>query len=88
MAALVALVAVFAAGLALRKPLRRVPENAIKYIVGGMITAFGTFWTREALAGDIWRLGDWSLLILALFYLGGGQALVSIIRPTPRHATV
>src|SRR5271165_2586454 len=62
-AALAALLAVFVAGLAVRAPLRRVPENVIKFVVGSMIVSFGTFWTLEALAGDIWPLGDWSLLL-------------------------
>jgi uncharacterized membrane protein len=82
-AALVALLAVFVAGLAVRAPLRRVPENAIKFVVGAMIVSFGTFWTLEALAGDVWPLGDWSLLVLALFFLAGGQALVPIVRGRP-----
>nr|WP_294520740.1 hypothetical protein [uncultured Rhodopila sp.] len=79
-AALVALLVVFAAGLAARAPLRRVPENAIKFIVGSMIVSFGVFWTLEAMAGDVWPLGDWSLLALEGFFLIGGQALVPVLR--------
>jgi uncharacterized membrane protein len=78
-AALAALVVVCVAGAAIRAPLRRVPENAIKFVVGAMIVSFGTFWTLEALAGNVWPLGDWSLLALAAFYLVGGQALVPLI---------
>lgn len=79
-AALAALLVVFAAGLAVRAPLRRVPENAIKFIVGSMIVSFGVFWTLEAMAGDVWPLGDWSLLALEVFFLVGGQALVPVLR--------
>ena len=79
-AALIALLAVFVVGLSVRVPLRRVPENAIKFVVGAMIISFGTFWTLEALAGDVWPFGDWSILLLAVFFLAGGQALVPIIR--------
>jgi uncharacterized membrane protein len=75
-------VAVFAAGLSIRAPLRRVPENAIKFVVGAMIVSFGTFWTLEALAGDVWPFGDWSLLMLAVFFLAGGQASVPLVRRT------
>lgn len=82
LAALVALLMVFIAGLAVRAPLRRVPENAIKFVVGAMIVSFGTFWTLEALAGDVWPLGDWTLLVLAVFFPGGGQALVPFVRQT------
>lgn len=78
--ALVALLIVFVVGLAVRAPLRRVPENAIKFVVGAMIVSFGMFWTLEALAGDVWPLGDWSLLVLALFFVASGQALVPIVR--------
>ena len=79
-AAVAALLVVVAAGLTARAPLRRVPENAIKFIVGSMIVSFGTFWTLEAMAGDVWPLGDWSLLALEAFFLLGGQALVPVLR--------
>jgi uncharacterized membrane protein len=82
-AAVAALLAVFTAGLAVRAPLRRVPENAIKFMVGAMIVSFGTFWTLEALAGDVWPLGDWSLMALAIFFMVGGQAVVPIMRGRP-----
>jgi hypothetical protein len=36
------------AGLALRAPLARVPENKMKFVVGVMPTAFGTFWVLRA----------------------------------------
>jgi uncharacterized membrane protein len=81
MAAIIALLAVFVAGLSVRAPLRRVPENALKFVVGAMIVSFGTFWTLEALAGDVWPLRDWSILLLAVFFLAGGQALVPFARP-------
>ncbi len=83
-AALAAMLVVFAAGLAMHAPLRQVPENAIKFVVGAMIVSFGTFWTLEALAGDIWPGGEWSLLILAVFFVLGGQALVPIVRQPSR----
>ena len=79
-AAVAALLVVFAAGLTARAPLRRVPENAIKFIVGSMIVSFGTFWTLEAMARDVWPLVDWSLLALETFFLIGGQALVPLLR--------
>src|SRR4051794_33518822 len=79
-AALAALLAVFTVGLAARAPLRRVPENAIKFIVGSMIVSFGTFWTLESLAGEVWPLGEWSLLGLEAFFLLGGQVLVPLVR--------
>ncbi len=86
--ALAALLAVLGAGLAIRAPLRRVPENAIKFVAGGLIVSFGVFWTLEAMAGDVWPLGDWSLLALAVFFLAGGQALVPLVRRRPAGALV
>jgi hypothetical protein len=40
------------------------------------------------LAGDVWPLGDWSLLALEAFFLLGGQALVPLLRARrPRVAS-
>ncbi|MEA2964467.1 MAG: hypothetical protein QOI46_4565 [Alphaproteobacteria bacterium] len=79
--ALAALLVVIVAGLAVRAPLQRVPENAIKFAVGAMITAFGTFWSLEAIGGDAaWPWGDLSLLLLAAFYSLGGLALMALLR--------
>ena len=84
--AVLALVVVLVAGLSLHAPLTRVPENTIKFVVGAMILSFGTYWTLEAMAGDVWPLGDWSLAMLAAFYLVGGQALVPLVRQAHRAA--
>src|SRR5258706_8438293 len=82
--ALAALLVVIAAGAMIRAPLARVPENAIKFAVGAMITAFGTFWSLEAVsAGGAWVWGDWSLLGLAAFYGLGALALIMMMRPRP-----
>ena len=73
-----------AAGLLVQVPLRRVPENTIKFAVGTMITAFGTFWTLEGVGGSaVWPWGDWSLLGLAAFYVLGGLVLVAMLRKRP-----
>jgi uncharacterized membrane protein len=79
-AAGVALALVCAVGAVVRAPLRRVPENTIKFLVGAMIVSFGTFWTLEALAPGAWPLGDWSLPLLAAFFLAGGVLLVPLYR--------
>ena len=65
-AAAAAFLAVVAVGAAVRAPLSRVPENALKFVVGLMLTSFGTFWSGEG-AGVSWPGGDAALLgILAL----------------------
>ena len=51
-----------------------------------MIVSFGMFWTLEAMAGDVWPLGDWSLLALSGFFLLGGQAVVPMVRQRHRVA--
>lgn len=80
-AATAALLIVVAAGLAVQAPLRRVPENAIKFAVGSMISAFGTFWSLEAIGGaDVWPWADASLLAIATFYALGGLSLIAILR--------
>lgn len=84
--ALAALVLVVAVGLLVQAPLRHVPENAIKFAVGAMITAFGSFWTLEAVAGAAaWPAGDLSLAALAVFYALGGMILIAaLLRPGGR----
>ncbi len=80
-AALLALALTCAVGAAIRAPLQRVPENAIKFTVGAMIVAFGTYWTMEGLGGPaIWPWEDVTLLALALFYLVGGLGVATLLR--------
>jgi uncharacterized membrane protein len=62
-AAGVAIAVVVAAGVAIRAPLARVPENAMKFAVGVMLTSFGVFWGTEG-AGASWPGGDAALLVI------------------------
>ncbi len=74
-AAACALVA--AVGLALRAPLTRVPENALKFLVGGLLTGFGVFWCAEGLgAAPTW--GDWAIPALVGLYLGAGALFAGL----------
>jgi len=84
-----ALLVVAAAGLLVRAPLARVPENAIKFAVGVMIVSFGTFWTLEALASpNVWPGGDWSLIGLVIFYGVGGLILAALLRRSAQWGEV
>jgi uncharacterized membrane protein len=74
-----AVVLVALLGLALKQPASRVPENTMKFVVGIMLTSFGTFWTGEGL-GIAWWGADLSLLILASFYLLVSLVLVAAAR--------
>jgi len=66
LAALAAILLVAMAGFTLRKPLARVPENTMKFIVGIMLTSFGIFWGAEG-AGTKWPGSDLSLLAIITF---------------------
>jgi len=69
------------AGFALRRPLARVPENALKFAVGVMLSAFGVFWTGEGL-GVAWPGADLAILgFAALFLIVAALAAVALKRP-------
>jgi len=59
--AAVAVGVVTLAGVAVRAPLARVPENTLKFAVGVLLTSFGTFWGAEG-AGARWPGNDAALL--------------------------
>jgi uncharacterized membrane protein len=73
----VALVAV--AGAAVHAPLARVPENTMKFVVGVMLTSFGTFWGAEG-AGAHWPGGDAALLVIVPVTLLLAGAIVLVLR--------
>ncbi len=83
--AVLAIVLVGAVGAAVHRPLARVPENGIKFVVGTLLVAFGTFWGGEGI-GVEWRLGDAMILVLAALYLATGLALVALIGRGTRAA--
>jgi Ca2+/H+ antiporter, TMEM165/GDT1 family len=75
---------VVAAGLALHRPLARVPENTMKFAVGLMLTTFGTFWTVEGL-GE-WPGGDAVLpLLLAAWGLLAWAAVRALAARRPHE---
>jgi Ca2+/H+ antiporter, TMEM165/GDT1 family len=66
--ALAALIVVVALGIAVHRPLSRIPENMLKFFVGVLLSAFGTFWVAEGL-GFAWPGKDWSILGLIAGFL-------------------
>jgi uncharacterized membrane protein len=82
-AATVAVLAVLGAGLALRAPLSRVPENGMKFAVGVLLTSFGIFWGAEG-AGASWPGGEASLGPLVAVVLLAALAMVAELRSRPR----
>jgi uncharacterized membrane protein len=83
-AALAGCALVLTLGVAIRGPLSRVPENTLKYGVGLLLAAFGTFWAVEGIG--IFRTGheslDWfgadlAIVALILLWLGLSRVLVA-----------
>lgn len=75
------LAAVLVTGIAVavHKPLSQVPENSLKFVVGIMLTAFGTFWAGEGV-GLTWPGEDLAILVLIAFYAISGGLLIALVR--------
>jgi uncharacterized membrane protein len=74
-----AVVLVVVAGVVVRGPLSRVPENTLAFAVGVMLTTFGTFWGAEG-AGVDWPGGDASLPGVLGFVLLVSLGYVTLLR--------
>ena len=77
--ALVAVLVVTGVGVAVRAPLARVPENTLKFAVGVLLTAFGTFWGVEG-AGASWPGGDLALVVVIAAVLAMALGAVGWLR--------
>jgi uncharacterized membrane protein len=73
--AVAALAAVILLGIALHRPIASIPENSLKFGVGVLLCAFGTFWVGEGL-GLAWPGDDLWLVALAVVYGFGALAVV------------
>jgi uncharacterized membrane protein len=73
---------VLAAGAWLRAPLMRLPETELKWGVGVLLTAFGTFFAGEGLKVH-WPGGDVAILVLALAAVSQAQAHLPARPPRP-----
>ena len=80
-AAGLAVLAVVVTAFAVHAPLARVPENTMKFVVGVMLTSFGTFWGAEG-AGAHWPGGDAALLVLIPLMLVASLGMVWLVRRT------
>ncbi len=78
-AATIAVVLVTIAGFAIHKPLSKVPENTMKFVVGTLLTAFGIFWGAEG-AGAAWPHKDLSLLAIIPFVLLVSFGLIELLK--------
>lgn len=77
--ATVAGILVILLGALVRAPLKQVPENTLKFVVGIMLTTFGTFWTVEGFHVE-WVLSDAFLPILAALYLLASFVIVQWLK--------
>ena len=85
--AVVAAIVVVALGVALRKPLSRIPENTLKYGVGVMLASFGTFWALEGVGyfregGESLRWpGDRvALIVLVAGWFAVTRVVIAVLR--------
>jgi uncharacterized membrane protein len=77
--ALAACILVLAVGIVMYRPIARVPENALKFGVGIVLSAFGVFWSGEGL-GVEWPGGDLALIALAVGFIFVGLGLATLLR--------
>lgn len=74
-------------GVLVRTPLKQIPENTLKFIVGIMLTSFGTFWGGEGL-GIQWPSSDVFLLVLVVLCLLASLILVAWLRQTKQQCLI
>lgn len=74
-----ACVLVLLIGVVIHRPLARVPENTLKFIVGIMLSSFGVFWTGEGL-GVNWPGQDAAILAMALAFLAFSMVVAARLR--------
>jgi uncharacterized membrane protein len=84
--AVLAIAVVLVAGMALRAPLSRVPENMLKFGVGVLLTSFGLFWGGEG-AGADWPDADAALPVLIVLVLAFAVGAVWVLRRARRPAS-
>src|SRR5438132_3642915 len=77
--ALAACALVAVVGLIVHRPLARVPEHALKFTVGVMLSAFGLFWTGEGL-GVSWPGADLVILAFAALLMLVAALTVLVLR--------
>jgi len=83
MGALAACLLVAGAALILQRPLARVPENALKLVVGIVMSAFGLFWFGEGI-GLQWPYDDGAIVGLLAILAGAswlGIRLAARLKP-------
>lgn len=84
---------VLLAGIAVHRPLARVPENTIKFAVGLLLSTFGTFWSVEGLGvfrtpshSVDWPGGNAALPAVLAAWSALAWLAVRLLAPYGKHA--
>ena len=80
--AVLALVVVMIVGALVRHPLSRVPENTLKFVVGVMLTSFGTFWAGEGVGID-WPGAEVALAVLIVLTVAWSLLFTKLLGRQP-----
>jgi len=83
--AIAACLLVVAIGFAIHRPLARVPENMLKFVVGVMLSAFGVFWIGEGFGVD-WPGEDIAIIAFAALFFVVALGTVALTRRVGREA--
>lgn len=76
---LAAMLVVAVAGVFVRRPLSRVPENTLKFTVGLLLSTLGTFWAAEGM-GVLWPFDFVSIFGILAIYLAAARVAVAVIQ--------
>jgi uncharacterized membrane protein len=66
-------------GVVVHKPLSRVPENTLKFVVGLLLSTFGMFWSSEG-AGIHWPGGDLAVPVLLVILALASLLFVNLLK--------
>ena len=77
--ALAALLLVCGLGVALHRPIATIPENTLKFAVGLLLTAFGTFWVGEGMRLT-WPGQDLAIPALIVLFLVTSLTAIPLCR--------
>jgi uncharacterized membrane protein len=88
-----ALAVVLGLAVVVRQPLTKVPENTLKYVVGLLLTTFGTIWSVAGLgifsdSGDSlpWAGHDLAIPVILVGWFALSRLLIAVLRVPSRPA--
>ncbi|MGH7195834.1 MAG: COG4280 domain-containing protein [Candidatus Saccharimonadales bacterium] len=74
-----AVIIIAAASVLVRNKIAQIPEKILKFIVGILLTSFGTFWAAEG-AYVYWPGNDIFIIVLIIFFLGLALGYVKLAK--------